>query len=70
MLNVMIINSTIPQILNRIPPEDNKKTFYELWKGHKPRLSYFRVWGSLAKIEILEPKKEKIRPKAIDIVFV
>ena len=35
-----------------------------------PRLSYFRVWGCLAKVWISEPKRKKIGPQTVDAVFV
>ncbi|KAL0342899.1 UNVERIFIED_CONTAM: hypothetical protein Sangu_1177300 [Sesamum angustifolium] len=39
------------------------------WKGKKPSLKYFRVWGCLAKVLIPEHKRKKLGPKTIDAVF-
>lgn len=74
MVNTMIISFSIFQnlsrkvllsaccILNKIPSKENKQIPYEFWKGNPPKLCYFRVWGYLAKIGILEPKRKKIGP--------
>ena len=45
---------------NRIPYKKTCKTPYELWKGHAPNLKYLKVWGSLAKVILPDPKKRKI----------
>ncbi|KAL0409510.1 UNVERIFIED_CONTAM: hypothetical protein Sradi_1885400 [Sesamum radiatum] len=44
-------------------------TAFELWKGRKPSLKYFRVWGCLAKVLVPEYKRKKLGPKTIDVVF-
>lgn len=43
---------------NRIPYKKTNKTPYELWKGYLSNLKYLRVWGCLAKIMLIEPKKK------------
>ena len=69
MVNAMIISFDVPQnlwreallsacyVLNRVPTKDREKTLYELWKGHPLRLSHFRVWGCLAKLEFLNRRE-------------
>ncbi|CAL9010577.1 unnamed protein product [Prunus brigantina] len=54
-------------ILNRITLKDNEKTSYEL--GRSPNLRILKVWGCLAKVLIPNPKRKKIGPKTIDVVF-
>ena len=82
MVNSMILSSGVSQnlwgeallsacfILNRIPFKDKNETPYEIWKCHKSNLNYFRVWGCLAKLGMLEPKIKKIGPKTVDAIFV
>ena len=80
-MNALMINSGSPRnllgeailtankILNRV--SHRKKSIpYELWKGRKPNLKYFKVWGCLAKVEVPLPKRVKIGPKTIDCVFI
>ena len=47
-------------VLNRVPHKKIKITPYELWKGYKPNLGYFRVWGCLAFVRLTDPKRPKI----------
>ncbi|GJW82155.1 retrovirus-related pol polyprotein from transposon TNT 1-94 [Tanacetum coccineum] len=82
MANAMLINSGLNQntwgeailsttyLLNKIPHKEKEETPYELWMGRKPSYKYLRVWGCLAKVEILTPKAQKIRPKTVDCVFI
>ncbi len=79
-MNALIINSGSPQniwgkailtankILNRVPHRKTQSIPYELWKGRKPNLKYFKVWGCLAKVQVPIPKRVKIGPK-IGIVY-
>lgn len=43
---------------------------YELQKGKKLNLEYFKVQGFLAKAEVLLAKRVKIGPKTVDSVFI
>jgi hypothetical protein len=43
-----------------VPHKKIKITPYELWKGYKPNLGYFRVWGCLAFVRFTDPKRPKI----------
>ena len=54
---------------NRIPYKNTSSTPYELWKGHAPNLKYLKVWGCLAKVMLLDPKKIKIGSKTSDCMF-
>ena len=55
---------------NRFPYKKTGKTPYELWKGHAPNLKYLKVWGCLAKVMLLDPKKRKIGSKTYDCMFI
>ena len=82
MVNSMLISSRVPKnlweealvsachILNRIPFKHNDLTPYEIWKKRKPNFSHLKVWGCLAKVKILEPKRKKIGPKTVDAIFI
>ena len=63
------ILSTCP-IQNRIPYKKTSRTPYELWKGYAPNIGYLKVWGCLAKVLLLEPKKRKLGPKTFDVAFI
>ena len=82
MMNAMLVSSGAPlnlwgetilsarHIQNTIPYKRIGKTPYELWKGYAPNIAYLRVWGCLAKILFLEPKKRKLAPKTFDAMFI
>ena len=75
MMNALMINSGSPRnvwgesilrgnkILNRVPHRKTQSIPYELWKGRKPNLKYFKMWGCLAKVEVPLPKRLKLDPK-------
>ncbi|KAL0361366.1 UNVERIFIED_CONTAM: Retrovirus-related Pol polyprotein from transposon TNT 1-94 [Sesamum radiatum] len=81
MINSLLLTSGLPKylwgealntachILNRVPLKRNTSTPFELWKGRKPSLKYFRVWGCLAKVLVPEHKRKKLGPKTVDAVF-
>ena len=81
-MNGLMINSGSPRniwgeailtankILNRVSHRKTQSIPYELWKGRKPNLKYFKVWGCLAKVEVPLSKRVKIGPKTIDCVFI
>jgi len=46
------------------------KTPYELWKGYKPKISHFRVFGSKCFVLDESPKVTKFDSKSIEGVFV
>jgi hypothetical protein len=56
-------------VLNRIPHKKTLLTHFELWKKYKPNLDYFRVWGCLAYVRLLDPKRPKLGKRASTCVF-
>ena len=77
MANAILIDSSAPlnlwgevvlttcYILNRVPHKKTKSTPFELGKGHKPNLGYFKVWGCLAYVRLLvTPQSKRHRNKA------
>ena len=81
MINAKLLNAELPfnlwgeallaacHILNRIPLKKNKISPYELWKGRKPNIGYFKVWGCLAYYKNNNPRT-KMGPRGIKCVFV
>ena len=61
---------TACHILNRIPMKKNEISPYELWKGRKPNIGYFKVWGCLAYCKKNEPNRTKLGSRAIKCAFV
>ena len=67
--NAMLVSSGAPlnlwgetiisacHIQNRITYKRIGKTPYELCKGYAPHIAYLKMWGYLAKVLFLEPKK-------------
>ena len=47
---------TACHVLNRVLHKKTKLTPFELQKGHKPNLGYFKVWGCLAFVRLTNPK--------------
>ena len=41
-----------------------------LQKVYVLNIAYLKVWGCLAKVLLLEPKKRKIGPKTFDVMFI
>ena len=82
MMNALLISSGLPQnlwgeailtanqIFDRVPHSKTNVIPYEKWKGRKPNLKYFKVWGCLAKVQLPIPKRVKIGPKTVDCVFI
>ena len=57
-------------ILNRTPMKKNEISTYELWKGMKHNIDYFKVWGCLAYYKKIDPNKTKLGPRATKSAFV
>ena len=38
-------------ILNRVPSKSVSGTPYEIWKGRKPNLNHFKIWGCPAYVK-------------------
>ena len=82
MMNVMLVSPgvslnlwgeailSVCHIQNRIPYKKTSKTLYELWKGYISNIRYLKLWGCLAKILLLEPKKRKLGLKTFDATFI
>ena len=72
MMNALLISFGLPQnlwgkailtanrILNKVSHSKTQSIPYEKWKGRKPNLKYFKVWGCLAKVQVPIPKRVKI----------
>ena len=43
---------------------------YGLWKGRKPNIGYFKVWGCLPYCKKTYPNKRKLGPRATKCAFV
>ena len=56
-------------VLNKVPHKKTKLTPFELWKGHKPNLGYFKVWGCLAFVRLTDPKIPKLGIRATTCTF-
>lgn len=82
MINAMLVNASLPKNLwgealltachvsNRVISKKFRVSPYELWKGRKPNINYFKVWGCLAYYKVPLPKMTKLGPKALKSVFV
>ena len=47
------------------------RTPHELWNvGHIPDVSYFRIFGCKAFVHVLEDKRKKLDPKAIEMTLI
>ncbi|RVW77298.1 Retrovirus-related Pol polyprotein from transposon TNT 1-94 [Vitis vinifera] len=64
------LNGMLTRGGNRIPMKKNEISPYELWKGRKPNIGYFKVWGCLAYCKKTDPNKTKLGPRAIKCAFV
>lgn len=54
---------TAAYILNRVPTKSVPHTPYELWTGRKPGLSHMQVWGCIAHVARVDPKKLEPRSR-------
>lgn len=60
---------TVCYVLNRVPNAKTKVSPFELWKGRKPNVSYFKTWGCLAYVRKPDPKRSKLSSRAYECVF-
>lgn len=79
--NAMLIDSGAPSnlwgktiltachVINRVPHKKTKIVPYELWREHKPNLSYLRVWGCLAFVRLANPKRPKLGERVTTCAF-
>nr|GFA04975.1 hypothetical protein [Tanacetum cinerariifolium] len=82
MINTMLISAnllknlwgeallTACHVSNRITAKKLKVSPYEVWKGKKPNISYFRVWGYLAYYKVSLPNTSKLGPRGLKSIFV
>jgi hypothetical protein len=59
---------TVCRVLNRVPIKNKETTPFEEWGRKTLNLSYMRTWGCLAKVNVPNNKKRKLRPKTVDCV--
>jgi hypothetical protein len=57
-------------VLNRTITSNKDVTPFELWRGCKPDVSYFRIFGSPALTHVLDELRRKLDPKAVECIFV
>ena len=58
-------------IQNRAPHKSvDGKTPYEAWFGHKPNISYFRIFGSRAWARIPPEKRKALQPHIKEYIMV
>ena len=55
-------------LLNRTPTKVVEKTPYEMWTGHKPNMSFLRIWGCESHIKKLI--SDKLPSKTNKYLFV
>ena len=55
-------------LLNRIPSKSVDKMPHEIWTGHKPMLSYLRVWGCSAYVK--HSQTDKLSPRFDKCYFI
>ncbi|KAL4038589.1 hypothetical protein IC575_002211 [Cucumis melo] len=55
-------------ILNNVHSKSVSETPFELWRGRKPSLSHFRIWGCPAHVLVTNPKKLEPRSSLCQFV--
>ena len=55
-------------VLNRTPSKSVQKTPHEMWTGKVPDLSFIKIWGCEAYVQVLTGSK--LEPKAERLIFV
>nr|ABA96637.2 retrotransposon protein, putative, Ty1-copia subclass [Oryza sativa Japonica Group] len=60
---------TACHVLNKIPTKHKEVTPFEEWERKKLNLSYLRIRGCLAKVNVPIAKKRKLGPNTVDCVF-
>ncbi|KAA0042022.1 gag/pol protein [Cucumis melo var. makuwa] len=59
---------TTVHILNNVPSKSVSETPFELWRGRKPSLSHFRIWGCPVHVLVTNPKKLEPRSRLCQFV--
>ena len=82
MVRSMLSNSDLPlflwsealktsiYILNRFPSKVVPKTPFELWKGWKPSLRHFHIWGCPVEVRVYNPQLKKFDPRTVSGYFI
>ena len=52
-----------------MPTKNKEITPFKEWEKKRLILAYLRTWGCLAKVNVPINKKQKLRPKIVDCVF-
>jgi hypothetical protein len=60
---------TAYHVLNKVPTKNKEITPFEDWERRKLNISYLRMWGCLAKVNVPINKKRKLGPKIVHCVF-
>ncbi|TYK11958.1 gag/pol protein [Cucumis melo var. makuwa] len=63
-----LLIETAVHILNNVPSKSVSETPFELWRGRKPSLSHFRIWGCPAHVLVTNPKKLEPRSRLCQFV--
>ncbi|TYK28868.1 gag/pol protein [Cucumis melo var. makuwa] len=59
---------TAVHILNNVPSKSVSEPPFELWRGRKPSLSHFRIWGCPVHMLVTNPKKLEPRSRLCQFV--
>lgn len=63
--------ATAAYIVNRSPTKGHEQsTPYEMWTGHKPKLSHMRIFGSEAMVHVPKERRQKWDKKSEKMIFV
>jgi hypothetical protein len=57
-------------ILNRVPSKVVPKTPIELWKGWKPSLRHFHIWGCPVEVRVYNPQLKILYPRTVSGYFI
>ncbi|KAA0059676.1 gag/pol protein [Cucumis melo var. makuwa] len=52
------------RILDNVPLKSVSETSFELWRGRKPSLSHFRIWGCPARSKVTPRSWKKLEPRS------
>src|ERR1044072_323529 len=62
--------NTACHILNRVTIRSGtNSTLYEIWKGRKPNVNYFHIFGSKCYIQADREQRRKMDPKSEEGIF-
>jgi hypothetical protein len=61
---------TACHVLNRVHIKNKEITPFKEWEKKRVNLSYLRIWGCLAKVNVSINKKRKLGHKTVDCIFI